>query len=509
MTSCGPSSGRSWESRGTRERAEAAARELLRRGRAARATESLAEFIRRGWPVLEPGTPLVWNWHLDAICLHLEAASDGRIRRLLVNVPPGHMKSLIVSVFWPAWRWLREPGWRGLFSSYAMELAIRDSVRCRDLVRSDWYRETFRPEWELKGDQNVKSYFENSRRGFRFSMSVGGRATGFRGDTVVCDDPLNAKEQHSEAARKECLVWWDRVMSSRLNDQRTGTRVIIMQRLHEGDLAGHVLARGGYEHLCLPTEWEPERKDASRDGIPGVTGIGWRDPRREPGELLFPALFPAAVVEEAKRDLGARDFAGQHQQRPAPAGGALFQRHWWRFYTRRPERLEETVQSWDMAFKDTDGSDFVVGQVWGRAGADKYLLDQVRARLDFPATVQAVLALSEKWPGARKKLVEDKANGPAVIAALKGKLAGLVPVLPEGGKEARAHAVSPEIEAGNVYLPAPEPDPETGYRPPEWIGAFLEEAAAFPHGAHDDQVDAMTQALNRLAGGRSRKVVTW
>lgn len=442
--------------------------------------------------MVEPGTPLLWNWHIDAICEHLQAVTDGRIRRLLINIPPGHMKSLLVSVFWPAWVWARRPEWRALFSSYAMDLAIRDSVRCRDLITSEWYQEGFCPPWGLKGDQNVKSFFENTRRGFRFSLSVGGRATGFRGDCVVVDDPLNAKEQYSKTARDECVFWWDKVMSSRLNDQRVGARVIIMQRLHEEDLAGHVIRKEGYEHLCLPTEFEPERLTGSgRDHIPAATRIGWRDPRTEPGELLFPTLFSAPVVTEAKRDLGADGFAGQHQQRPSPADGTIFKRAWWQYYRQAPAVFDVVIQSWDCSFKDTKGTDYVVGQVWGRLGADKYLLDQVRDRMDFTATCAALKSLSAKWSRAAAKLIEDKANGPAVISALRRQVSGLIPVEPDGSKVARAHAVSADVEAGNVYLPEGA----------TFTSDFVEELASFPNGTYDDQVDAATQALRRLSSG--------
>jgi predicted phage terminase large subunit-like protein len=212
--------------------------------------------------------------------------------------------------------------------------------------------------------------------------------------------------------------------------------------------------------------------------------------------LLWPERFGQEEVEALKRTMGSYAAAGQLQQRPAPAAGGILKRHWWKFYREAPRPFSEVIQSWDCAFKDTRTSDFVVGQVWGRHGADKYLLDQVRGRMDCPATIQAVKRLSEKWPQTQAKLVEDKANGPAVIATLKHEIVGLIAVNPEGGKEVRAHAVSPQIEAGNVYLPDPTIAP--------WIGGFLDECAAFPNGAYDDQVDAMSQALVRL--GTHRKL---
>jgi len=464
------------------------------------------DFVPLAWPIAEPSRAFIPNWHIDAIADHLQAVSDGRIKRLLITIPPGHAKSLLVSVLWPAWQWIHNPKWRGIFTSYNGDLAMRDSVRCRSVLTSDWYRETFRPAWKLAGDQNVKNWFENDQKGFRMAFGVGGKGTGFRGDCLVVDDPLNAKKQHSEAALEEVIFWFDQVMSSRLNEPSTGAIVIIMQRLSERDLAAHVLARTGYEHLNLPTEFEPERRT--------ITSIG-RDRRVTDGELLFPALFPPAVIAEAKTILGAQGYAAQHQQRPAPAEGGIFKRHWWRFWqpgpanlpairfrdgegveheavvVTLPDQVEEMVQSWDCSFKDLKTSDFVAGELWGRIGGDAYLLEQVHERLDFPATLAAVRNMSRRWPDAEAKLIEDKANGSAVIQSLSHELSGIIAVQPEGGKVSRAFAISPRIEAGNVYLPHPAFAP--------WVNDFIEECANFPHGRNDDWVDAMTQALLGLS----------
>lgn len=424
------------------------------------------------------------------------------------------MKSLVVSVFWPAWMWLLKPTWRAIFSSYAMDLAVRDSVRCRDLIESDWYQATFRPGWRLSSSQNAKSWFVNTAGGSRFSTSVGSRGTGFRGDCVVVDDPLNASDAHSQLAREGSVRWWNKTMSSRLNDPRTGSRVIVGQRLHEEDLTGHALARGGYEHLCLMTEFEPERRS--------TTSIGWTDPRSERGELLFPTLFTAEVVADAKIDLGADGFAGQHQQRPAAAEGSIFKRRWWRFWLPKgvtappvtvllddgtlfecetvvlPDQFDEVAQSWDMTFKDTSGSDFVCGGVWGKLKAERYLLDAVHDRLSFTATCTALEKTHTAWPHARRILVEDKANGPAVISALKSTIPGLVPIEPEGGKIARANAVSPLVEAGNVILPHP--------KLMKWVDGMISELSDFPFGAHDDWVDMTTQILNYWAAKKPGSV---
>jgi predicted phage terminase large subunit-like protein len=334
---------------------------------------------------------------------------------------------------------------------------------------------------------------------------VGGAATGEGGDRIVVDDPHNVGEAESDLVRRSALDWWDQVMSTRLNDPKTGAKVIVMQRVHEADLTGHVLEQGGYELLCLPAE--------SEEGSTRVTLIGWSDPRTEAGELLWPERFGPAELEALKRSMGSYAAAGQLQQRPAPAEGGILKRYWWRYWKPPgvslppimvrlpdgqqqlipaidlPENFDEQVQSWDMAFKDVDSSDFVVGQVWGKKRADKFLLDQLKDRLDFPKTLEAVRKLTTKWHQTHAKLVEDKANGTAVIATLKHEISGLIAVNPEGGKESRASAVSPQVESGNVYLPHPSLFP--------WVNGFRDECASFPNGAHDDQVDAMSQALLR------------
>lgn len=446
------------------------------------ASLSLREFCVAAWPVLEPGRQFVPNWHLDAICDHLEAVTRGDIRNLIINIPPRHMKSLTVSVFWPVWEWSFSPHIRWLYSSYVQPLATRDAVKSRRLLDSAWYRSRWGEVFHLTSDQNQKQRYENSRTGYRIATGVGA-GTGEGGDRVIVDDPHNVRQAESDAKREEAIAWWNETMSTRGNDPRTVAKVVIMQRVHDSDLTGHLLEQGGYEHLCLPARYEPTTY---------VTSIGFEDPRREEGELLWPQHFGEKELADLERQLGSYAAAAQLQQRPAPAGGGLIKRDWFKFYRRSelPQVWEELLQSWDLSFKGTTSSSYVVGQVWARSGANCYLMDQFREQTEFPGTVRAVLALSKKWPQAKAKLIESKANGPAVVQTLRQKVPGLIEIEPGGGKEARVHAVSPFIEAGNVWLPDPTEQP--------WIGAFLLECERFPKGTHSDQVDAMTQALVRL-----------
>ncbi len=467
------------------------------------ATRRLRDFVRLAWPIVEPSTPFVPGWHIDAIIEHLEAVTRGQIRNLLINVPPRHMKSLLVSVFWPAWEWIQHPERRWLYSSYAASLSIRDSVRCRTLIESPWYQARWCDRYALASDQNTKTRFDNNRSGYRIATSVGGAVTGEGGDRIVCDDPHNVGEVESDSVRKGTLDWFDVVMSTRVNDPKTAAMIIVMQRCHQGDLSGHLLEKGGFEHLRLPAEFEEPKC---------ITSIGWSDPRTLSGELLWADRFGPEEIGALKINLGSYAAAGQLQQRPSPAVGGFFKRPWFRFWQRKGANLpavivklpdgsqlsisavellstDEQAQSWDCAFKDLATSDYVVGQVWGRVGAAFVLLDQIRERMDCPTTVKAVRHLSAKWPYAVAKLIEDKANGSAVVQMLQHEIPGILPVNPEGGKVARASAVSALVEAGNVYLPHPQMCP--------WVMDFIEECAAFPNGKHDDQVDAMTQILLR------------
>ena len=246
---------------------------------AERALRSLREFVRQTWVIVEPSTPFVPGWHIDAIIEHLEAVTCGQIRNLLINVPPRHMKSLLVSVLWPAWEWIVHPERRWLCSSYAASLSIRDSTKCRRLIESPWYRRFWEDRFALTTDQNTKSRFDNDRSGYRIATSVGGAATGEGGDRIVCDDPHNVQEAESDSIRNGTTSWYDVVMSTRVNDPRTAAKVVVMQRCHQRDLSGHLLAQGGWDLLCLPAEYE---------GPTRATSIGFVRPASESGSYYGP-----------------------------------------------------------------------------------------------------------------------------------------------------------------------------------------------------------------------------
>lgn len=296
---------------------------------------SLAEFIRQSWHIVEPSTPLVWGKHLDAICAHLEAVSAGDIKNLIICVPPGSTKSITVSVMWPAWTWATRPGVRWLTASNGADLVIRDAVACRRLIESDWYKARWgvaadeanpNSYFALTTDQNLKSWYENDRRGFRTALSVGSATTGRKGDILLVDDPDDAKKVRSEVERRNVHDWWDKAFFNRVNNHKTGRRVVIGQRLHEDDLIGHILKTGGFEALIIPEEYDPARRV--------TTSIGWHDWRTEEGELLRPERFGPEQITEARARLRG-DYHAVHNQNPIPDEGNQFKDEWLRPYTYR------------------------------------------------------------------------------------------------------------------------------------------------------------------------------
>lgn len=415
--------------------------------------------------------------HHRRIAKALEAVERGEIKRLMIFMPPRHGKSRLASEFFPAWFLGRNPDRQVIACTYAQELADDFGRKVRNQLRDPLHQAIF-PDCGLREDSKSARRFHTQQGGVYMAVGAGGPITGRGAHVLLIDDPIKGSEEaDSETHRRKLKDWYASVAYTRL--MPGGAVVVIQTRWHEDDLAGWLLrehAHDGWEVLSLPALSEDERP-------------------------LWPEAFSLERLQAIKRAVGSRVWEALYQQRPSPADGGLLKRSWWKYYRQAPAQFDEMVLSWDCAFKDSKASDFVVGQVWGRVGADKYLLDQVRDRMDFPTTVQAVRSLAAKWPQARAKLVEDKANGPAVIATLKREIAGLIAVEPSGSKEARASAVSPDIEAGNVWLPDPSVAP--------WVHDFVEECAAFPNAAHDDQVDAMSQALLRMNNGGTEAQVIW
>lgn len=454
-------------------------REVIRRG-------GLAEFVKRAWHLVD-NAKLVWDWHLDVLCRYLEKVTRREIRDLIINIPPGCSKSLIVSVLWPAWQWTLDPGHRFIAASYAEHIVLRDARRMRSLVETAWYQEAW-PHVRLPDDASASTAvgdFRTTAKGMRFSVTVRQSVTGEHTDTMIVDDPIDpmGAARISGTELDEVIEWWDRTASTRFRDHANAAKVVVMQRIHERDLSGHFKKQGATV-LCLPMRFEAAHPDRSPD-----------DPRMVEGETISVRRFPEAIVAKLEKILGPAGVAAQFRQAPAPAGGLIFREDWFQYWVELPDQGTWS-QSWDMAFKAVVGGSHVAAGVWLESGPNHYLVDEVFEYLDFNATVAAVKALTARYPQAVRKLVEDKANGTAVIATLSSEIPGFVEVEPDGGKIARANAVQPLVAGRNVFLPHPElaryPD---GRRGAPWVAAFLHNVTRFPNANTDDQTDQMTQYL--------------
>lgn len=466
---------------------------------------SLREFVRGAWHVLEPATDFVSGWHLDAVCEHLEAVSAGQLRNLLINLPPRHAKSLCVSVFWMTWSWVSRPATRWLYSSYAAGLSTRDSLKCRRVLLSPWFQGRWGDRFRLVGDQNAKTRFENDRTGCRIATSVGGAATGEGGDVVCVDDPHSVKERNSVRKVEATLTWWDEVMSTRLNDPKAGAKVIVMQRVSENDLSGHVLQQGGYEHLCLPAEYEPGRRC--------VTSLGWADPRQQEGDLLWPQRIGPAEIADFKVRLGPLGYAGQFQQRPAPAGGARFKVDWFRYYTiaedgeayvlhdAAGEELKQVAVSDCDRFgmMDPAGTPAPAGRAARRPGrgpcytvigvwdvtpdGDMLKVAHYREQVEAPDAAALAMKVSRDWdlPWIG---VEKAGMGLGVVQTIQRSGFTVKPIVPRGGKEARSETAEIRMAAGMIYFPQDAP----------WLFELEKELTAWPNSEHSDQVDELAHA---------------
>ena len=492
---------------------EAYDRELLKiedeelvRMEAALCSASLAEFVKAAWNVIEPGRKLKWNWHHDLLCEEVEAFFRREFLRGIENVPPRHTKSTIVSVCAPAWVWTWAPQHQFLCLSHSGDLAVRDAVKARRLMESEWYVKRFRSPhwkhcWQFTGDQNVKSYYENDRGGHRLRQGMTAKVTGKGGDSILIDDPHDANDVRSDAMRLEVLENYDNAIESRLNDQATGGILGIMQRLHHEDWCGHVCRKDGilkmndkgkvtgtWRVTCLPQEYEPDH--------PNVCD---RDVRTKRGELLWPEGVPKHVVDRQKKTWPAMTYAGQAQQRPTPQHGGILPKNQWREWDPAimgpVPACDYIIDSWDTAFSDEaekkpSRSALSRWGVFWHEKKDRYAIMLLYSWADHIA-----------YPALRKKareeylkhkadtvLIEKKASGQSLIQDLRGAGVPCIGYNPDRDKVARAHAVSALLEAGLVYYPKGK----------KWAEEHIEECSTFPRGMYSDLVDTTTQAWLRI-----------
>lgn len=477
---------------------------------------TLIGFVREFWTVLEPKAELRIGWAVEAVALHLEAVSDGRVQYLLITVPPGMMKSLLVAVFWPAWEWAtRDASYRYLTSSFSRSNVIRDNSKMRKLVESDKFRTLF-PHVQLDPSSNAKDKFENldtgNREGRAFESMTGGR-----GDRVLIDDPHSVKKAESDTVREDVVQTFKEAIPDRLNDLTKSVIVVIMQRLHARDVAGTIVSeRYPYVHLNLPMEFEPYREEAgvkidARCVTHDDHGVElFRDPRTVEGELLFPERFPPKEVARLKRIKGPYAWAGQYQQRPTAREGGLFKRAWFAGKiidkATLPPGYKERCRAWDLAGTDdqeTDGDpDYTAGCRIARHGVDYYVEGMERDQLSPGEVQRLVRAIAETDPiGTTVRVPQDpaqagKAQAQSYAVALAGYPVKIETTAGRGNKVGRALAASIQAEYGHIYLVNSGP-PDQGVD--DWINTFLDELCAFPRAPHDDQVDAFSDAFNELA----------
>jgi predicted phage terminase large subunit-like protein len=461
--------------------------------------EDFGRFVQKAWPHLNPTRPLIWSAYYEYLCEVLTLVKRRQWLRLIINVPPRTLKSTITTILFPIWVWLTEPAHNFITASYSLDLSTEHSVMRRNLLRSFWFKKLFSHRFQLTGDRNQLSNFSNNKLGRMIATSVGATTMGRGCDTAILDDPVSTDQVLSEAERSKANRWIDSTLRSRLNDPSNGAIILVMQRLHEMDPTGYLLEQepGLWHHVRLPLV-------AEEDEII-VCPISGRVIERKAGEILMPERFTLAVVEQLRgRNLV---FAGQYQQRPAPLDGNIVKRNEVRYYggidpitgqpdATLPTQFDMKIISVDCAFKDHSASDFVAICVIGVKGRTRYILNIVNKHLDAAATEAEIRRQRDVHRPVRAILVEDKANGPAVIERLKHDIPGVIGIAPQGGKIARLNAAAPEWQAGDWFVD----------RRAAWSHAFIEQLITFPAGRHDDMVDSVTQASSWLLRHRDNEV---
>lgn len=452
--------------------------------------DDLGAFIFRVFQTLNPGTPYKHNWHIDAIVYELMRCAHGENQRLLINQPPRSLKSICVSVAFVAWVLGNDPSKKFICLSYSAELATDLARMFRAVIGADWFKRVF-PRFEVAKDKELECV--TTEGGVRYATSVGGTLTGRGADIIIIDDPMKAGDAHSKTKRDTVLQWYRDTLVTRLDDKTKGVLLVVMQRLHQEDLAGYLLEQGGWAHLCLSAIAEEDE----------VVKIGPDEVhRRKAGEVLHPEHEPLSALNQTKVEISSFTFTAQYQQRPVPAEGNLIKWGWFQWYDHPPAQDRGwIVQSWDTASKIGNNNDYSVCTTWLVQEPRFYLLDVVRERLEYPDLKRRVVELARRW-GATRVLIEDKGPGTALIQDLRheGSRVKAIEIEPEKDKLTRMETEAAHIEAQHVFLP----------KSASWLEDFKVELLAFPAGKHDDQVDSVSQVLgycrdfwrHRLRSGR-------
>jgi predicted phage terminase large subunit-like protein len=452
----------------------------------------LVMFVQRCFCELNPGTAYEHNFHIEVIAEALEQCRMGRLRRLVINVPPRSLKSQMTSVAFPAWLLGHNPATQVICTSYAQDLADKLAADCRSVVATKWYQSLFRTT-RLAVRRPAVSDFMTTERGFRLATSVGGVLTGRGADFIIIDDPLKPDEALSETQRKAVNEWYDHTLISRLNSKRDGCIILIMQRLHEDDLVGHVLQQGDWRVLKFPAIAQENETYVVQ------TPYGRKVFYRKEGEALHPEREPLEVLAQIREIQGEYTFAGQYQQAPAPQGGGLVRAEWFHTYTaaNRPATFEMICQSWDTANKPTELSDYSVCTTWGVKDKHVYLLHVFRKRLGYPELKRAVREQAEAF-GPKAILIEDKASGTQLIQEFVDEgMYAIKKYEPTMDKTMRMSSATSMMENGFVHLPEKAP----------WRGEYIHEMIIFPNGKYDDQADSTSQALDWLKSNSTNWVL--
>lgn len=457
-------------------------RQLTQVAKAILATD-LYSFVQSSFPIISGGAALSRNWHLEAISYQLSSVIAGTTKRLIITVPPRSLKSILASVCLPALVLGRDPSRRIICVSYSESLARKHANDCRALMRSNLYRSVF-PGTRISPSKDTETEVMTSARGSRLATSVGGTLTGRGGDLLIIDDPLKPQDAHSESAREALKQWYSNTLLSRLDNKSEGSIIVVMQRLHPDDLVGHLLHQGGWTHLNLPAIAEEEMEVALSET---------RSHRRRIGELLHPSREPQAALEELKASMGSMEFSAQYQQAPIPLGGNLIKWSWFRFYDQPPvpQQSDKMIVSWDTALSSNQLADYSACVVLLVRKETVYVLDVLRRRLEYPDLKRTIHDLHQRWRRAGcasyALLIEKKGSGLSIIQDLKREYIHCIGVDPKGDKVLRMSAQTAPIEAGAVYLPAKA----------TWLEEFKKEMLSFPASKHDDQIDALSQGLQR------------
>jgi predicted phage terminase large subunit-like protein len=442
--------------------------------------QDLNAFIEKSFYELNPTTPFFRNWHIEVITAELEACRRGETNRLIINVPPRSLKSICASVAFPAWLLGHNPSSQIICASYAQDLANKHAIDCRALLSSQWYQDLF--PTRLSNQRQAVQEFMTTQQGFRLATSVGGVLTGRGADFIIIDDPLKPDEALSDTQRKAVNDWYDHTLYSRLNDKRNGCIILIMQRLHEDDLVGHVQGQEPWKVIRFPAIAEVDETHLIQ------TPHGNKRFTRRAGEPLHAEREPLEVLNRLREAQGEYNFAGQYQQTPAPLGGGMVKAEWFKTYTPSdvPSNFELVFQSWDTANKPAELSDYSVCTTWGVKNKHAYLLHVLRKRLGYPELKRAVREQAEAF-SPKTILIEDKASGTQLIQELVSEgMHAIQRYEPTMDKTMRMHSVTSTIENGFVHIPEKA----------AWLQEYLHELATFPKGKYDDQADSTSQALD-------------